>query len=190
MIVKNVEVFEKVVPIFISLSKQYDVEQIRAIFEHCRNKGGSFNFAAIKRIRTLVNIVYNDKNNRLDLPIKEFMEEAYEFSEYKTCKVSEMQQFIKNFAIRYAHKESTKLIFIERSMLTVKELVDKFTTIFKCLIDVSRPTKDKTVTMERVELLWPEREYYSSSDQNEKLFILEEFLENPLLEIETVGEEE
>ena len=61
IVVKNAEVFEKVVPIFTSLSKQYNCDQICEIFEFCRHKGGSFNFAAIKRIRTLVNILYNDK---------------------------------------------------------------------------------------------------------------------------------
>ena len=183
MIVKNIEVFEKVVPIFLSLSKQYEVPQIRQIFEHCRNSGGSFNFAAIKRIRTLVNILYNDKHERLDLPIKEFMKEAYEFSDFGTCKQQELNDFIKNFAVRYAHKESTKQVFIERSMLTVKELIDKFTTIFKCLVDVSRPTKNKTVTMTRVELLWPEREHYIGEDLNNKLFILDEFLNDPSIEM-------
>ncbi len=186
LIVKNIEVFEKVVPIFISLTKQYNVEQVREIFEFCRQKSGSFNFAAIKRIRTLVNIIYNDKNQRLDLPIKEFMEEAYEFSDYKVCRKSELDSFIRNFAIRYANKASTREILIERSILTITDLVDKFMTIFKCLVKVSRPAKDGTVKMERVELLWKERDNYYEA-HTEKFYILSEFLDMvEETEIETI----
>ena len=189
MYVKNIEVFEKVVPIFLSFSKQYDVEQIRQIFDYCRNKGGSFNFAAIKRLRTLVNIVYNDKNRRLDLPIKDFLIAAYEFSDRGTCKVVELENFIKDFSIKYAQNESNKTILIERSILTVKALIDKFTTIFKCLVNVSRPKKDKTVTMERVELMWKERDFYGSRDLNEHVFMLDEFINDPMLGIENCSDE-
>lgn len=176
LIVKNIEVFEKVVPIFISLTKQYNVEQVREIFEYCRQKSGSFNFAAIKRIRTLVNILYNDKNQRLDLPIKEFMEEAYEFSDYKQCKKAELENFIRNFSIKFANNASTREILIERSILTITDLIDKFMTIFKCLVKVSRPSRDGTIKMERVELLWKEKEDYSQAHMG-KLYIINEFLD-------------
>lgn len=191
LIVKNIEVFEKVVPIFISLTKQYNVEQVREIFEFCRQKSGRFNFAAIKRIRTLVNILYNDKNQRLDLPIKEFMMEAYEFSDYKICKKVELESFIRNFAIRFANNASTREILIERSILTITDLIEKFMTIFKCLVNVSRPAKDGTIKMERVELLWQERTNYNDI-HNEKIYIINEFLnivENNVIEKIDVGEE-
>jgi hypothetical protein len=191
LIVKNIEVFEKVVPIFISLTKQYNVEQVREIFEFCRQKSGRFNFAAIKRIRTLVNILYNDKNQRLDLPIKECMMEAYEFSDYKICKKVELESFIRNFAIRFANNASTREILIERSILTITDLIEKFMTIFKCLVNVSRPAKDGTIKMERVELLWQERTNYNDI-HNEKIYIINEFLnivENNVIEKIDVGEE-
>ena len=168
LIVKNIEVFEKVVPIFTSLSKQYTCDQICEIFEFCRHKGGSFNFAAIKRIRTLVNILYNDKNERLDLPIKEFMQASYEFSDYKTVKKRELDNFIRNFAVRYAQKASTREILIERSILTIQSLIEKFDTIFKCLVKVSRPTKDGTITMDRIELLWQERNNETNNPNDER----------------------
>ena len=176
MIVKNIEVFEKVIPIFISLSKQYKVEQICEIFDFCRHRGGSFNFAAIKRIRTLVNILYNDKNSRLDIPIKEFMTEVYEFSDYKTCKKRELDDFIRSFATRYAIKASTKNILIDRSILTMKDLIDKFTNIFKCLVNVSRPTKDGTLTMDRVELFWKERDI-EENNPNSHIYAIDAFLD-------------
>ena len=176
LIVKNIEMFEKVVPIFISLSKQYETDQIKEIFNFCRNKGGGFNFAAIKRIRTLVNILYNDKSGRLDLPIKDFMGEVYKFSENKTCTKSEFMKFINNYTILFAQKESNREIMIERSILTLSNLKEKFETIFKCLVNISRPGKGGKMKMERVELFWKEREYLSTENLNKTVFAIEEFL--------------
>ena len=157
MIVKNVEVFEKVVPIFISLSKQYEMDKIREIFEYCRNKNGTFNFAAIGRIRTLVNIVYNDKNERLDLPIKEFMKESYEFSDLGVTTKTDFMNFLRDFTIRYANRASTETIKISVAAMTMDDMLKKFEQIFKCLVKCSRVNKMGRFTMERVELLWPER---------------------------------
>ena len=157
MIVKNVEVFEKVVPIFISLSKQYEMDKIREIFEYCRNKNGTFNFAAIGRIRTLVNIVYNDKNERLDLPIKEFMKEAYEFSDLGVTTRTDFMNFLRDFTIRYANRASTETIKISVAAMTMDDMLKKFEQIFKCLVKCGRVNKMGRFTMERVELLWPER---------------------------------
>ena len=179
MLVKNIEIFEKVIPIFVSLSKKYDVEQVKDIFEHCRNKNGTFNFAAIGRIRTLVNLIYNDKNDRLDLPIKEFMNETYVFSQQGEVKKSEIIEFCNSFADNYAKNESENNLAIMQSMLMMEKLRDKFYKLFRCLINFGRPSKknDNKVTMERVELLWKEKEYYNSVNLNEKLFILTELLD-------------
>lgn len=176
MIVKNVEVFEKVIPIFLSLSKQYKVEDIKEIFEKCRNKGGSYNFAAIGRIRMLVNIIYNDKNERLDLPIKQFMIESYKFADLREVKKYELEKFLRNFAIKYAQDASTREILIERSILTMDNLVETFRKIFNCLVKTSRPKKDGTITMERIELLWSTKEDFYNDDLNKVVFTIEEFL--------------
>lgn len=157
MIVKNIEVFEKVIPIFVSLSKQYEMDKIRDIFEHCRNKNGTFNFAAIGRIRTLVNILYNDKNERLDLPIKEFMEESYNFSDLGETTKSDYNNFLRSFSIKYANRVSTNVVKVNLAAMTMDDMVKKFDQIFKCLVKCSRPTRQGKFTMERVELLWPER---------------------------------
>ena len=157
MIVKNVEVFEKVVPIFVSLSKQYEMDKIRDIFEHCRNKNGTFNFAAIGRIRTLVNMVYNDKNERLDLPIKEFMIESYSFSDLGETTKSDYLNFLRSFSIKYANRVSTDAIKVNLAAMTMDDMVKKFDQIFKCLVKCGRPNRQGKFTMERVELLWPER---------------------------------
>ena len=176
--VKNVEVFEKVVPFFVSLSKTYDIESIRSIFESCRNKNNTFNFAAIGRIRTLVNLLYNDKNDRLDLPIKEFMTETYKFSEQKTVKKGAVEEFCNKFAEDYARRESDGQLIINHSLVTMDKLKEKFQKLFKCLVTTGKATKKNgnMITLERVELLWKEKEYYNSTDQNEKLFLLADFL--------------
>ena len=175
MIVKNIEVFEKVVPICASLSKVYEMDQIRQIFEFCRNANGSFNFAAIGRIRTLTNILYNDKNNRLDLPIKEFMQEAYEFSDLGETTQMELMNFLRTFARKYAMKASSKDIPIQLAALTMEDLYNKFEKIFKCLVKVSRPNKQRKITMERVDILWKWRTDYTDG-MKDKIYIIEDFL--------------
>jgi hypothetical protein len=178
--VKNVEVFEKVVPIFVSMSKRYDISVIREIFESCRNKNGTFNFAAIGRIRTLINLSYNDKNKSLDLPIKDFMYATYDFTEQGMVKKGEIENFCNRFAENYARMESTEKMPIYKSMHTMDILREKFFNLFKCLVKIGRASKKTNglVPMERIELLWKEKEYYTSSNLNEKLFIFAEFLEN------------
>ena len=179
MTVKNVEVFEKVVPIFISLSKQYEMDKIKEIFNYCRNKNGTFNFAAINRIRTLVNMIYNDKNERLDLPIKEFMIESYNFSDLGVTTVSEFKSFILGFAMKYMTRASKGDVQITRSVKTMEDAQEKFEHIFKCLVKCSRPNRQNKFTMERVELLWPERTTLneSISDMIDGSFI-NDFLNN------------
>lgn len=154
MIVKSIEVFEKVVPICTSLSKSFDCDDIGQIFEYCRNKNRTFNFAAINRIRILSNMLYNDQHQRLDLPIKEFMDETYKFVEPGSATQTEINDFISQFTRKYMIKASTNQIKIANSPLTVEMLIDKFTKIFKCLVKCTRPNKQRVVKMEKIELLW------------------------------------
>ena len=174
MYVKSVEVFEKVVPIFLSMSKQYEVKDIKEIFEFCRSKNGSFNFSAIKRLRLLINILYNNKQNRLDLPIKEFMEGTYKFIEGKRITEGDIKKFIMDFAVNFAQSTSTEEIIIPKATMTMDLLYDQFEKIFNCL--VTKVRKKNVVKLQKVELLWKEKEYYTSTNLNENVFILEEFL--------------
>lgn len=176
LIVKNIEVFEKVVPLFVSMSKLYKADQIREIFEFCRKESGAYNFAAIKRIRTLINMLYNDRNERLDLPLKKFMEEVYEFSEYGTCTKSELNQFILSFSSRYAQTASNREILIEKSIYAMELLTEKFRTIFNCLVNTSRPSKAGVIKMSRVELLWKERDTLTGEFM-QQAFALDTFIE-------------
>lgn len=176
--VKNIEVFEKVIPIFVSFSKRYNCDQVKEIFEYCRNKNGTFNFSAIGRIKTLVNIIYNDKNDRLDIPIKEFMNAAYKFSERGSAKMYEIGEFCAKFAQDYAKRESKDMLIINNSFLMMEKLNEKFMKLFRCLINVGKPKKKDggRCQMERIELLWQEKEYYTSINANEKLFALSDIL--------------
>ena len=180
LIVKNIEVFEKVVPIFVSLSKQYNMDSIREIFYYCQNKNGTFNFAAINRIRLLVNIIYNDKNGRLDIPISDYMKRAYEFSDLKEVHKSDLMKFHQQCAMNYAKMESTNDIQITKSILTMEMLTETFEKLFKCLVKTTRPGKDGMLTMDRVELLWKERENMDANEFNEKNYLLADFLDNTI----------
>jgi hypothetical protein len=178
MVVKNIEMFEKVVPLFVSMSKLYNVVDIKDIFEHCRNKNGSFNFAAIRRIRMLINILYNNKQKRLDIPIQDYMNRIYNFVENnEKVRKQEIDKFIYDFTIEYAKMESKNGVIIEMSPITIQTMVEIFTNIFKCLVECSRPKKGY-LTMKKVELLWEEKQdNYSVTVMNEKIFALAEFLQ-------------
>ena len=188
LVVKNVEVFEKVVPIFVSLSKRYECEQVKEIFEYCRNKNNTFNFAAIGRIRTLVNLIYNDKNNRLDFPIKEFMEDAYIFSDRAKATKAEIIEFCNACAERYAQRESKGNVILMNSIAMMDKLRDKFFKLFRCLVNVGKPKKKdgNRCSMERVELLWQEKELYNSMNLNEKIFVLSDLLGIENIDMEVI----
>ena len=165
------------------------LDKIKKIFESCRNKNNTFNFAAIGRVRTLVNLMYNDKNNRLDLPIKEFMNAVYEFSDLGMVKKGAVEEFCNKFAEDYARKESKGQLIINYSLLTMDKLKEKFQKLFKCLVHVGRASKNTNgmVPLERIELLWQERDRYTTTDQNDKVFLLSEFLELNSIKTETVN---
>jgi hypothetical protein len=178
MIVKNIEVFEKVVPFFISFSKRYNCDQVRDIFNTCK-KNNVYNFSALGRIRTLVNILYNDKNERLDIPIKEFMNDVYKFSEAGEATKVEIMQFCSEQATKYAIKESKGDIKIYNSILMMTSLQNKFYKLFKCLINVGAPSKknNKKCSLERIELLWAERANSNTTAEiNDRLFELADLL--------------
>jgi hypothetical protein len=178
--VKNMEVFDKVIPLFVSMSKLYEPEDIREIFDFCRNNNGTFNYAAITRMRTLINMVYNNKRNRLDLPIQRFMEKTYEFAEQEECKKVEIDKFINKFSFEYMKAESTDpkmAIFL--SEIVTEQVKKSFMMLFKCLVSVSKPNKKGIVKLNKIELMWKTREEKESEIyKNENIYILAEFLEH------------
>jgi hypothetical protein len=179
MIVKNIEVFEKVVPFFLSFAKKYDCEEVKNIFDACRNKNNTFNFSAIGRIRTLVNILYNDKNDRLDRPIKDFIKATYEFSDLGEANKNEIIEFCNEQALLYAKQESKDELQICHSAVMMEKLQSKFLKLFRCLVNVGKPKKKNgnKCSMERVELLWTERKDGSTTASlNERIFGASEFL--------------
>ncbi len=159
MVVKNIEVFEKVVPVFLSLYRIFNLDDIRSIFEYCHKK--VYNFSAIRRIKTLATILYNEKRNRLDIPIKDYMSDVYNFvskNEEKGVTKKEIEDFINDFAIKYAVNDSSHEIPILSSTLAMEEIKKSLTDVFKCLVDVGRPRKDNTMTLHKCELLWQEKQ--------------------------------
>ena len=180
MWVKNVEVFEKVVPIFLSLTKIFELDDIRGIFEYCRKT--TYNFSAIKRIRTLANILYNDKRNRLDIRIKEYMKEIDRFvEEHKEAGVSKQQveSFIKSYAMVYARQESGGGVPVWMSSVAMEELQKSLTEVFKCLVDLGRVRKSNLMSISKCEMLWQEKtdSIYKFNDQAARDFILGDMMD-------------
>lgn len=178
MQVKNIEVFEKVVPLFVSMSKQYTVNDIKDIFNICRNKNKSFNFSAIKRFKLLINLVYNEKNGKLDVPIGDYMNGIYKFLQYETVTKAEIVRFIQEFSQTYAKNASNEDVKIYLARHTMDKMYKKFEEIFKCLVKMSRPNKQGIVKLEKIELLWKERDEYNKLNQDEHSFELAAFLGN------------
>lgn len=182
MTVKSIEVFEKVVPLFVSMSKMFDVEDVRDIFDFCKDGSNHYNFSAINRIRLLINIIYNDKRNRIDLPIKEYMNDIYQFlddsPDDKTTK-QELKEFILKQTVKYANMESKGGVIITRSPITMEKIEKTLTNIFKCLVTVGRAGKDGMVSLKKNELLWTEKEIKEQHKRNiqEHIFNLGDFLD-------------
>ena len=197
MIVKNIEIFEKVVPLVVSLSKMFDISDIKEMFEHCR-KNNTYSFAAIRRLKSLCNLIYNAKLNRLDLPIDEFMKDSYKFVDDCPQGIvarTGLEQFIRDKARKYAEADSTEDIIITRSPLTMEALYEKLMEIFRCLINVSRPRKNKknkknpneiVVEMEKVMLMWDDKN--TKVDKfNQQLAYLGDLLDNLEVKEERIG---
>ena len=178
--VKDMEIFDKVVPLFVSMSKLYEPSDIREIFDFCRNKNGTFNYAAITRMRTLINMVYNNKVNRLDLPIQRFMEKTYEFAEKEQCKKVEIDKFVNKFSFEYMKAEtSDPKMAIYLSEIVADQVKKSFMTLFRCLINVSKPDKKGIVKMNKIELMWTTREEKENEIyKNKNVYVLAEFLEH------------
>ena len=180
MVVKNMEIFEKVIPIVASFHRYFDIDDIRSIFDHCRNSNGTYSFAAIKRVKLFMNLHFNSKANRLDLPIKEYMVDVYKFVEYQqlendgSCPINDMKQFIADKALEYARRDSTNEIIIEYSPLTMDLYTQTLDEMFKCMVQVSRPRGPKNarvVRLEPYEMMWKDKheKYTSFMEQVEYL---------------------
>ena len=185
MIVKNMEVFDKVVPIFTSMSRYFDIDDIKSIFTYCQNSNGTYSFAAIHRVKLFMNMYFNAKLNRLDKPIKQFMDDTYQFVDMHQqlnggdCPINEFHQFIHDKVLEYARQDSTDEIIIEYSTLTMESYTKTLTEIFKCLVQVSRPRGPKSaqvVHLEPYEMMWKDKhEKYTTF--GEQVQYLSEFLD-------------
>lgn len=180
MTVKNIEIFEKVIPLFVSMTKMYSVDNVKEIFYFCK-KGNLYNFAAIKRLRTLINIFYYNKQKRLDIPFEEYMQDVYELAQCERTK-QEVYDFLENETIKYAKRDSTEEIDILNSPLTLEGIKEALDGIMKCLCTVKR--KNKKIILEKNELIWKEKE--SDNDIANRKFELSDFLDDLLVTIEEV----
>lgn len=128
---------------------------------------------------------FNAKLNRLDLPIKEFMDDTYKLVQmYQEtnggdCPVAEFRQFIADKTLEYARRDSTDTIIIEYSPLTMESYTQTLDDIFKCLVHVSRPRgprNARVVHLEPYEMMWKDKhEKYTSF--MEQVEYLSEFLD-------------
>ena len=107
------------------------------------------------------------------------MTATYDFVEQEYAKKTDIDDFCNKFAEDYARKESKGQLIINYSVMTMDLLKEKFQKLFKCLVTVGKPSKKNggKCLMEKVELLWKEREWYGSTNLNDKIFILSDLLD-------------
>ena len=173
MTVKNIEVFEKVVPIFLSMSKRFEIPVIRDIFEYCKTNG-KYNFAAIGRIRTLINLIESSEARNLDLPIKKYMDACWHFADKVKTTKKEFEAFLADHTNEYAKRASGGGVDIPMSELTTKRIHNVLERLFKCLVQCTRPNKQGEFEMNRMELLW-EKKGFIKDGMN--IVMLDDFLE-------------
>ena len=130
----------------------------------------------------MINIIYNNKKDRLDIPIKDFMNNTYRFLDYHVAKTgniettrSEILKFIDDFVKDYASKASTEQIIILNSPDTLKRMNDIMYNVFKCLVDISRPGKNGICKLEKNEILWKTKEEHESEMLDSITYSIEDF---------------
>ena len=119
------------------------------------------------------------------------MLETYKFTERGQAKKSDITDFCNEFAEMYAKRESRGDLVINYSLFMMDKLKDKFYKLFRCLVNVGKPKKKEgnMCSMDRVELLWTEKEYYTGMDLNEKIFALSDILGiDDFINQESIGE--
>ena len=145
---KDLEVFDKVVPILLSLTKRYDLEDSKKFFTFCRNKNGTYNFSAVQRLRVLSNILFNKEENLLHLDIDRFMEDCSEFVKKKTVTKEEIEEFVNTHADAYLKN-------LECPEQTVEKTRKSFDQLFRVLVERKRENGAYTITP--VTILWQTR---------------------------------
>lgn len=160
--VRSIEIFEKLIPIILSLSKTYDLSQIREIFKSVRNpENGRYNISALNRIRTLITLLRTEREGSLDLPIIEFVRDSGLFIEtHEKCPRRELRKFLDEWVERFLGNESTRDVPLTQSQLTIDRISRCFETLFRCLIQPTR-LRGGHLTLRKFEVIWKEREQIS-----------------------------
>lgn len=139
----NVEAWEVAVPLVIGMARLFEPDRIREIFESCRRRNDVYNIAEARRVKTLATLMWHNRQNRLDLPVKSFMEAVYvwiDSSPEGKRQKGEAEEFIAQKSLEYARQESRGHVIIDRSPITMKTIQNILTGIFKCVANVGRPS--------------------------------------------------
>lgn len=179
MYVKDIEVFEKVVPIFVSLSKIYSVNAIRGMFNYCIDKKGNYNWSDLRRLRKLAILLYNAKRDRIDLPILNIMNDIDEFvSSDKTKTKNDINMFIASQVIDFANKSSKGKLDITKSPITMENITKHFEGLFDILVE-KKTSKKKVnkgeIILKKRTLLWKEHEEEEAEEDAQHRYIIEQF---------------
>ena len=177
MTVKDIEVFEKVVPTFISMSKNYSIKSIKGMFNYCVDKKGNYKWADLKRLKKLITIQYNAKRDRIDLPMVAYMNNIDKFiDDANERTTNDINMFIAENAEKFAKEHSIGKIDITKSRLTMENIINHFTSLFDILIEKKKmKKKNSAYKLLKRQLLWKERDEEMIEDINEHRYAIEQF---------------
>ena len=178
MTVKDIEVFEKVVPTFVSMVKRYSIRAIRDMFDYCKDKKGNYNWADLRRLKTLITIKHYAKQNQIDIPIDVYMRHIDEFIEGNNKRTkTEIDAFVISETLNLAKNDSAGKVDITRSMITIETIKNHLTKLFDVLVSKSltRGKRNSAYKLSKRELLWKEREEEHAEMMERNKYIIEQF---------------
>lgn len=147
MRVRDAEVFNKVIPIMLSLTKRYDLDDAKKFFTLCTDKKGNYNFAAIGRLRTLSNVLFSKEEGMLHVDVETFMNDCKEFIEPGEVTVVDMDDFLSRQLDRYMGRFQ-----ITYPDITKKKALRVIENIFKVFVNTKK--KGDTIAVEPVSIMW------------------------------------
>lgn len=154
--VENIEILERNIKTIISLYKNFTIDNIIEIYKYCvDSKNKRLNFAKLNRIKRFVSLENKRRNKRLDFPILRFLQDTKKWvNEHYQCTKDEIEEYIINYAVKYANSVKDVVIDDVNYLVSIKEFIQD---LFNVVVETGRP-KQGILHIKMFELLWEKRD--------------------------------
>lgn len=171
--VKDVDIFNIIIPILVSLNRFFHLNTVKLIFESCKTKK-KYNITALKRWRDFMILLSTSRNCYLDGFVTDYIHEIRELVDNNNVITKDLvDQFISSKAEEYinTHKSEHKSEAIEENTR------ESFKKIFNCLVDVSRKDKQGNVKLNRRKMEWDTRDDERMKERNCNIYTADDLIE-------------